>query len=226
MPVTPAEIRQILFEDLTLSPISHTESKNDPKRSVLPGTSTPSDAIFFTTPLIQPTTYRSREDRVRVLARPSDDQIANHVFIFPPSNPGDSYTLEDDIRLVRLKEIDRLSWQEIATHFPGRKWGALQKRYHWKLQRAVEDFRPTEHTLRPIIQSTASRKKYTPEEDSIIIQAREIDNLDWPEIAQMLPDRSDRSAHGRYWYFLRKPDGVIATRAPEIDISDVDIMTS
>jgi hypothetical protein len=40
--------------------------------------------------------------------------------------------------LVELKEERRLSWAEIADHFPGRKKGTLQVRYCTKLKQGPE----------------------------------------------------------------------------------------
>jgi hypothetical protein len=49
-----------------------------------------------------------------------------------------TFTADDDALLVELKEERRLSWAEIADHFPGRKKGILQVRYCTKLKQGPE----------------------------------------------------------------------------------------
>lgn len=50
------------------------------------------------------------------------------------SKHGEEYTPEDDVLLLRLKEIEKLSWNEIATHFPARTSGSLRFRYYNKVK--------------------------------------------------------------------------------------------
>ncbi|KXL41823.1 hypothetical protein M433DRAFT_224634 [Acidomyces richmondensis BFW] len=50
------------------------------------------------------------------------------------SKHGELYTPEDDALLSRLKDIEGLSWNEIATYFPGRTKHSLQFRYSSKLK--------------------------------------------------------------------------------------------
>lgn len=54
----------------------------------------------------------------------------------PPLSP------EDDALIVKLKEEDGLSWDEITGHFPGRKKGTLQVRYCIKLKQRPERRQP------------------------------------------------------------------------------------
>lgn len=77
----------------------------------------------------------SSSKSARVYSRPPDERIANDVIALKSTTtPGEDYTVEDDIRLIRLKEIDGKSWSQIAAFFPGRKWGTLQARYTRKLK--------------------------------------------------------------------------------------------
>ncbi|KAJ5737245.1 uncharacterized protein N7483_002370 [Penicillium malachiteum] len=45
-----------------------------------------------------------------------------------------SYSTDEDILLVKLKEEINLSWEEITKHFPGRKSSSLQVHYSTKLK--------------------------------------------------------------------------------------------
>ncbi|KAJ5726491.1 uncharacterized protein N7483_007848 [Penicillium malachiteum] len=45
-----------------------------------------------------------------------------------------SYSTDEETLLVQLKERKNLTWKEIATHFPGRKWSSLQVHYSEKLK--------------------------------------------------------------------------------------------
>ena len=119
-------------------PISH----------VLPGISNPVNPILFNTRLAQPTTFIDPANGNRVNSRPSDDQITNLVIGSAPSAAGKHFTLEDDVRIIRLKEIEALPWAEIAGYFPGREWQTLQKRYATKLTKVVKDHRPDEVTVK------------------------------------------------------------------------------
>lgn len=47
------------------------------------------------------------------------------------------FSSSDDSLLIKLKEVDKLTWREIAKHFPGRTPGALQVRYCTKLKGKV-----------------------------------------------------------------------------------------
>ncbi|KAL1845529.1 hypothetical protein Plec18170_009725 [Paecilomyces lecythidis] len=47
---------------------------------------------------------------------------------------GTQFSADEDALLIDLKEVDRLSWSEIAKHFPGRSTGSLQVRYSTKLK--------------------------------------------------------------------------------------------
>lgn len=64
-----------------------------------------------------------------------------------PRRSWTGYTPVDDALLIRLKEVDRLRWSEIASYFPGRAWTALQSRYSSKLKRrSTTDLEPTHAT--------------------------------------------------------------------------------
>jgi len=57
------------------------------------------------------------------------------------------------------------------------------------------------HVQRPPVAPTSS-SSYLPEEDALILQAREL-NKSWPEIARMLPGRSSTAIRKHYNNTLR-----------------------
>ncbi|PPJ49794.1 hypothetical protein CBER1_03320 [Cercospora berteroae] len=50
------------------------------------------------------------------------------------SQAGRPWTIEEEMLLKRLKEVEGLSWAEIEHHFPGRSRGTLNVRYYTKLK--------------------------------------------------------------------------------------------
>ncbi|KAH9844707.1 WD40 repeat protein [Teratosphaeria destructans] len=52
----------------------------------------------------------------------------------PASGHGARFTPEEDALLARLKEVEDMSWREIAEYFPGRTEGALGVRYSTKIK--------------------------------------------------------------------------------------------
>lgn len=54
------------------------------------------------------------------------------------SSKGKCYIAEEDALIVNLKEIEKLSWPNIAAHFPNRTQMALQVRYFTKLKKKLK----------------------------------------------------------------------------------------
>ncbi|KAN0115247.1 hypothetical protein V8E51_004791 [Hyaloscypha variabilis] len=200
-PVTPLVIGQLLSDNRVPNPSSNTHSERSLPH-FLPGVLNPNNPVLFNTRLVQPTTFVSDTDAKRVHSRPSDEQITHLVLGPETSAPGEKYTLEDDVRIIRLKEIEGLSWQDLANHFPGRDWKTLQKRYATKLTKVVRDHRPDEVTIK-MLRGQSSGQNFTPEEDLIIIRGKEIDLLTWSEIAQQLPTRNAMTVKSRYFRTLK-----------------------
>jgi hypothetical protein len=56
-------------------------------------------------PVLVPTTLASsKDDFSRVFARPSDDILANLELVQTPRSLGEKFKLEDDVRIIRLRE--------------------------------------------------------------------------------------------------------------------------
>jgi len=204
LPVTPSVIGQLLVAPSQMQkepPPSDMDSEVSISH-VLPGISNLVNPVLFNTRLAQPTTFIDPANGNRVNSRPSDDQIANLVIGLAPSAPGKHFTLEDDVRIIRLKEIEALRWADIAEHFPGREWNTLQKRYATKLTKIVKDHRPDEVTVK-MLRGQSSGDNWTREEDLVIIKGKEIDHLFWSEIAKLLPSRTADTVKSRYFRALR-----------------------
>ena len=71
--------------------------------------------------------------------RPSDAAIAKHV-LAPKSvtQAGDPYSIDDEIRMIKLREEQGLTWVEIAKHFPNRKKGNISFHYSKKLRKVSD----------------------------------------------------------------------------------------
>ena len=125
------------------------------------------------------------------------------------------FTIEDDGLIIKLKEIDRLSWEKIAKHFPGRTAYGVQCRYSKKLNnRPVEaraylvnqgyESRHDENGV--IIFAPAPRppQGWTDEEDDLLLKLREEDKLEWDKIAESFPGRTARAMERRFTHLARK----------------------
>lgn len=211
LPVTPDKIHQVLSSSEVKAICIEAEvpqlAPSKPvTETILPGlpnvfTSAFHTPIFQATRLIQPTAMASSSDRTRVYSRPSDDQIS-HLVLQPPSSPGANFTLSDDVRIIRLKENEGLAWKVIATHFPGRDWKCLQKRYATKLKKVVRNHRPDELSIRAL-QGRSSCANYTRDEDLQIIQGKEVGDLSYVEIARLMPNRTPEAIAYRYLHYLK-----------------------
>ena len=98
-----------------------------------------------------------RTDRPPPVAAPTSDE-ANGT----PSNHGSPYTPDEDALLVRLKEVDKLNWDDITLHFKGRTRFSLQFRYSSKLKNRSQQTTQTK-TLR---KHSTARPDDTSEEET------------------------------------------------------------
>ena len=125
------------------------------------------------------------------------------------------FKLDEDALIIRLKEIDRLSWEKIAKHFPGRTAYGVQCRYSKKLHaRPVEaraylvnqgyEFRHDENGVINFTPAPPVPKVWTEEEDDLLLKLREGDGLEWEQVAQSFPGRTAKAMERRYKYLARK----------------------
>ncbi|TKA23048.1 hypothetical protein B0A50_07364 [Salinomyces thailandicus] len=119
------------------------------------------------------------------------------------------FSCEEDALIVKLKEIDLMSWEKIGRHFEGRSAFAVQCRYS---KRLVGQPSPGRDAL--IEQGFSFDKSrgetregdFTEQDDILLVQLREEHQLDWVKIAERLPHRTAENIETRYNLLLGNGD--------------------
>ncbi|KAK3701563.1 hypothetical protein LTR37_015417 [Vermiconidia calcicola] len=75
-----------------------------------------------------------RGDNESLLRPPLSTPVRQAPATAATGNHGIPYTPEEDALLIKLKEVDGLTWQDIVPHFKGRTYGSIQVRYSTKLK--------------------------------------------------------------------------------------------
>ncbi|KAK0259059.1 hypothetical protein LTS09_006348 [Friedmanniomyces endolithicus] len=145
--------------------------------------------------------YWYRYDLLRPLRReapepPSDDESSNKSR--RSTNTGSRHTrfsIEEDALIIKLKEIDHLSWERIAHHFRGRSHYGVQCRYAKILVSQPSAGRDAliEQGFRFDEDSEAEealREERDEQRDELLVQLRLEDELDWPTIAERIPGKA------------------------------------
>ena len=119
-------------------------------------------------------------------------------------NHGIPYSAEEDALIVKLKEVDNISWHEIAPFFPGRTWTSLQTRYSSKLKskskaHISKPTRPIEQTRTVEQAGTTSSHgvPYSPEEDALILKLKD-EGFSWDQMVAHFNGRTLGSLAVRY----------------------------
>lgn len=117
------------------------------------------------------------------------------------------WTVEEDALLIRLKECDRLSWEAIALHFPNRATFAIQKIYSSRLK-GVNC--PARKLVDAQLDDTAGDVEsgtdvdddhdlyWSAQQDELLVVLRDADELEWAEIADLLPGHDPKAVQRRY----------------------------
>lgn len=105
------------------------------------------------------------------------------------------WTDEDEKRLIRLREEEGKSWEELVEYFPGRTWQALHNKYGM-LKSASKPKKTSKQG------EQKGRKRWTREEDEILSKLKER-NESWENIAKRFPERSQAAVSSR-WTYLRR----------------------
>ena len=111
------------------------------------------------------------------------------------SNYGVPYASEEDALLVKLKEVDMLSWEEMVPYFQGRTPGSLQVRYGTCLRKKSQKQKPD------VIGNGVSSNHgvpYSPDEDALLKKLKEVDMLSWDEMLPFFQGRTHGSLQVRY----------------------------
>ena len=139
---------------------------------------------------------------------------------------GQKYSREEDELIVRLREVDKLKWAELADRFPGRNAVSLQKRYVRDLRKHSEQIdRSKGSNDEVVVQETMTREpvdvdstvinpcresdwlknvRYTAEEDELLMYLRNVQEMRWEDIEPMLPGRNRLSLFNRWSYIQMK----------------------
>ena len=123
------------------------------------------------------------------------------------------WTIEEDALLIKLKERDRLSWDAIALHFPHRTTFTIQKSYSARLK-GVDC--PGRTLYNAQIENTAADVEaelesetdvdddddhdlgWSAQQDELLVALRDVDELEWAEIADLLPGHDPKAVERRY----------------------------
>lgn len=148
------------------------------------------------------------------VARTSDRALLQALpTLVTPIRSHDRFTADEDAALVRLREIEGLGWAEIARRCPDRGATSLQGRYARHLapdKRKVSMTLPNDPiqgtledrilAVDPELGGELGGKKFTPEEDALIRDLKEVKHFAWTQIAARLPGRSPTLVKHRYLY--------------------------
>lgn len=121
--------------------------------------------------------------------------------------PNMLYTVEEDALIIRLKEREMLTWENIGKHFTGRSLLALQTRYGKLLRDQPSRGRQLyEAQIGAMFDPAASASEFAlwkdrawnKEQDEVLFDLREDKALTWSEIAQLLPGHTPEAVAKRY----------------------------
>lgn len=88
-------------------------------------------------------------------------------------------TPEDDQLLMRLKDEEGLSWNEIAGRFPKQSLDSVRTRYYW-----------------------LKKRYWTPERNQLLKMLKQDQGLSWPKIATYFPEKNIRDLRTRFHQIL------------------------
>lgn len=126
------------------------------------------------------------------------------------------YTPAEDDMILRLREDDKLGWQDIAKQMPERTLASIQRHYSRDIGPYGRGRSSTPRGSPAPGKAPVRPQKYTKEEDDKLMRLRDDEDLDWQDIAQQFPDRSASSLENRYYYKVRKDVSHTSSRASSV----------
>ena len=119
-----------------------------------------------------------------------------------------SYSQADDALLLKLRDENKLEWNDIRPYFPGRALGSMAGHYG---QLKVKS-KPAQTKAPPEIQSTTHAgthgAPYSAGEDALLKKLKEVDDLTWDEIVSYFSGRTRGSLQVRYSSKLKSIDRI------------------
>ena len=115
-----------------------------------------------------------------------------------PAISSASYSREEDERLIKLREVDKLDWNTILPYFPGRSMGSISGHYG---QLKVKSSNQIPKPPMPAQHHSPNGNHgipYSAEEDALLVRLKEIHNLNWDEIVPYFQGRTRGSLQVRY----------------------------
>ena len=111
------------------------------------------------------------------------------------------FTVAEDALIIKLKEIDRMTWERLARLFPGRSLYALQCRYSKRLVARMTEGREAlleqGFTFDPI-QEGRPDECFREDEDELLVHLREEKGLGFEAIAEQILEKTALALEARY----------------------------
>ena len=150
-----------------------------------------------------------RPPRIYASPEPSDAEQDHNLTADAPGRPliktrrTTRFTVEEDALLIKLKEIDKMSWDKVGRHYVGRTPFAVQCRYSKKLA-GRESAGRTALIEQGYIFDIAAGTGRTVDgplfarEDKSLVQLREEYGPDWCKIAEHFPGQTAETIEARF----------------------------
>ncbi|KAF2161961.1 hypothetical protein M409DRAFT_58730 [Zasmidium cellare ATCC 36951] len=129
----------------------------------------------------------------------------SRTLITSPSRKKGYFSIEEDILIIRLKEQEKLTWDEITPYFPHRSPYAVSGRYTRELKfgrnpardwlEAQAEANPNDEGPDPVLREDLA---WNENQDELLLELREDQELEWHEIASLLPGHSPEAVEERY----------------------------
>jgi hypothetical protein len=193
-------------------------------------------------------TAESIEARYKLLSAPKRKTQRPNPRNGLPEHSGTSYSPEENVRLIKSREVDKISWETIATWFPGRTNLSIQKRYVRELDNRKTivsrgGIDPYAHLFtggqcspldldeqvmekRKQMLDLMEQSHFSKSEDLVLIRLREDEKLPWEKIALQFPARSVELLRARLDYLKAKAVKPSISGVPVEDPSVYDIPIS
>ncbi|KAK3112529.1 hypothetical protein LTR53_011112 [Teratosphaeriaceae sp. CCFEE 6253] len=111
------------------------------------------------------------------------------------------FSVEEDALLIKLKEIDQLSWERIGDHFPARYAKTLHNLSSLGREALIEQGFSFEKSVNPA-EEEGEQKQTDELRDEQLVQLRIEEKLDWSAIADRMPGLTASWIEKRYNFLV------------------------